>query len=242
MRHPRKMGIPEIEAFLSHLATERKIGRSTQNQAFNALLFLYKEGLRIPLEDPINALRAPRRQRIPVVMTIDETQRVLEAMSGAMKTMAQLMYGSGLRLIKCARLRGQNHPRTGPGGGFRTGFPASGPGEEISLRRKAMDLAVCLPGPEPFAGSPLERGPAAPHPPHSVPKSPGPSRPVGGDQQAGDQPHLPTQLCHPPAGRWVRHPDHLGVFGPRRRLDHDDLHRRLNKGGQGVRSPLDSLG
>lgn len=108
MRHPRKMGIPEIEAFLSHLATKRKIGRSTQNQAFNALLFLYKEVLRIPLEDPINALRAPRRQRIPVVMTIEETQRVLGAMSGAMKTMAQLMYGSGLRLMECARLRVQD--------------------------------------------------------------------------------------------------------------------------------------
>ncbi len=100
MKHPRKMGIPEIEAFLSHLATHEKIGRSTQNQAFNALLFLYKEVLRIPLEEPINALRAPRRQRIPVVMTREETQRVLGAMSGTMKTMAQLMYGSGLRRNK----------------------------------------------------------------------------------------------------------------------------------------------
>lgn len=108
MKHPRKMGIPEIEAFLSHLATSERIGRSTQNQAFNALLFLYKEVLRIPLEEPINALRAPRRQRIPVVMTREETQRVLEAMSGTMKTMARLMYGSGLRLMECVRLRVQD--------------------------------------------------------------------------------------------------------------------------------------
>ncbi len=108
MKHPRKMGIPEIEAFLSHLATHEKIGRSTQNQAFNALLFLYKQVLRIPLEEPINALRAPRRQRIPVVMTREETQHVLDAMPGKMKTMAQLMYGSGLRLMECVRLRVQD--------------------------------------------------------------------------------------------------------------------------------------
>ncbi len=91
MKHPRKMGIPEIEAFLSHLSTEEKIGRSTQNQAFNALLFLYKEVLKIPLEDPINARRAPRRQKLPVVMTREETQRVLGAMSGLPKLMAKLM-------------------------------------------------------------------------------------------------------------------------------------------------------
>ena len=108
MKHPVKMGIPEIEAFLSNLATNEKIGRSTQNQAFNALLFLYKQVLRIPLDEPINALRAPLRQRIPVVMTLEETRRVLDAMSDQMKMMAQLMYGSGLRLMECVRLRIQD--------------------------------------------------------------------------------------------------------------------------------------
>jgi integron integrase len=108
MKHPVKMGIPEIEAFLSHLATDKKIGRSTQNQAFNALLFLYKQVLKIPLDQPINALRARRRQRVPVVMTREETRRVLESMSGQMKMMAQLMYGSGLRLMECVRLRVQD--------------------------------------------------------------------------------------------------------------------------------------
>ncbi|MDP8214266.1 MAG: integron integrase [Candidatus Euphemobacter frigidus] len=108
MKHPLQMGIPEIEAFLSHLATDEKIGRSTQNQAFNALLFLYKEVLKVSLDKPINALRAPRRQRLPVVMTREETRRVLEAMSGQMKMMAQLMYGSGLRLMECVRLRVQD--------------------------------------------------------------------------------------------------------------------------------------
>jgi len=108
MKHPRKMGIPEIEAFLSHLATEEKIGRSTQNQAFNALLFLYKEVLKIPLDDPIDAIRAPLRTRLPVVMTREETQRVLSAMSGTPKVMARLMYGSGLRLMECIRLRVQD--------------------------------------------------------------------------------------------------------------------------------------
>jgi len=108
MKHPRKMGIPEIEAFLSHLATDEKIGRSTQNQAFNALLFLYKEVLKVHLDEPINAIRAPRRRRLPVVMTREETRRVLGAMSGTMKMMAQLMYGSGLRLMECVRLRVQD--------------------------------------------------------------------------------------------------------------------------------------
>ena len=108
MKHPVNMGISEIEAFLSDLATNEKIGRSTQNQAFNALLFLYKQVLRIPLDEPINALRSPRRQRVPVVMTQEETRRVLGAMSGQMKMMAQLMYGSGLRLMECVRLRIQD--------------------------------------------------------------------------------------------------------------------------------------
>ena len=74
----------------------------------NALLFLDKEVLKIPLPETINAIRAPRRRRIPVVMMREETQRVLGAMIGMSKMMARLMYGSGLRLMECVRLRVQD--------------------------------------------------------------------------------------------------------------------------------------
>ena len=107
-RHPGEMGVPEIEAFLTHLAVDRKISRSTQNQAFNALLFLYREVLKIPLDERIQAVRASRKRKLPVVMTRDEVRLVIEAMSGTCGLMAKVMYGSGLRLMECVRLRVQD--------------------------------------------------------------------------------------------------------------------------------------
>jgi hypothetical protein len=78
MRPPRAMGIPEIETFLSHLAVNRKVSASTQNQAFNAILFLYRDVLQIVLGDTINAVRAKRPARVPVVLSQEEVARVLE--------------------------------------------------------------------------------------------------------------------------------------------------------------------
>ena len=104
-KHPGEMGEPEVEAFLTWLAVERKVAKSTQNQAFNALIFLYREVLKRPLEGRIDAVRSFKKQRLPIVMGKEETQRVLSAMNGTTQLMAKLLYGSGIRLMECIRLR-----------------------------------------------------------------------------------------------------------------------------------------
>lgn len=104
-RHPRAMGTPEVEIFLTHLAARAKVAASTQNQALNALLFLYNQVLQKPLEGPIQALRARRRKPLPVVLSQKEVQRLLDSMQGLNQLMAQLLYGSGLRISECMRLR-----------------------------------------------------------------------------------------------------------------------------------------
>jgi integron integrase len=104
-RHPAEMGAPEIEAFLTHLAQDENVAASTQNQAFNALLFLYRNVLHIELDVPINALRAKRSQHLPTVLSKDEAARVLAGLQGLHQLMAKLLYGSGLRLMECLRLR-----------------------------------------------------------------------------------------------------------------------------------------
>jgi site-specific recombinase XerD len=99
------MAEPEIAQFLSSLATARRVSASTQNQALNALLFLYDEVLskKIGLIDGV--VRAKRPQRLPVVLTKNEVKRVLDRMNGAPRLMGFLLYGAGLRLIECCHLR-----------------------------------------------------------------------------------------------------------------------------------------
>jgi integron integrase len=105
-RHPKDMGPSEIEAFLSHLAIERNVSASTQNQAFNALLFLYRNVLNISLEgETIDAVRAQKKRNMPVVLTKDEVKKIITLMTGQSQLMARLLYGSGLRLMECLRLR-----------------------------------------------------------------------------------------------------------------------------------------
>lgn len=108
-RHPQEMGPAEIEAFLTHLAMAGNVARSTQNQAFNALLFLYREVLGVSLDDAgIHAMRAHKKGTLPVVLTTDEVQRVILATTGVYQLIAKLLYGSGLRLIEGLRLRVQD--------------------------------------------------------------------------------------------------------------------------------------
>ena len=98
-------GEVKIEAFLTHLAVDKTVAPSTQNQAMNALVFLYKHVLKYPLDKEINAVRAPRKIKIPVVLTRDETKRIIGAMTGIHQLVVKLLYGSGLRIIECLRLR-----------------------------------------------------------------------------------------------------------------------------------------
>ncbi len=103
-RHPAEMGAPEIQQFLAHLAGEKRVSASTQNQALSALLFLYREVLHIDL-DPILLSTAKHPEHIPTVLTPQEVRLVLNHLTGTWKLMAQLLYGSGLRLMECVRLR-----------------------------------------------------------------------------------------------------------------------------------------
>ncbi|WP_146395918.1 integron integrase [Pseudobythopirellula maris] len=106
-RHPREMGGPEIERFLTHLAVQQNVSASTQTQALCALLFLYKHVLKIDLPS-LDAVRARRPKRLPVVLAQCEVSRLLDTVQGAHGThrlMASIMYGSGLRLMECCRLR-----------------------------------------------------------------------------------------------------------------------------------------
>jgi len=104
-RHPRDMGRVEVEAFLSHLAVEAKVAASTQNQALQALLFLYRQVLDIELPWLENVTRASRPRRIPVVLSRSEVRAVLAELEGTCWLIAGLLYGSGLRLMEAHRLR-----------------------------------------------------------------------------------------------------------------------------------------
>ncbi|MFC1500599.1 integron integrase [Candidatus Zixiibacteriota bacterium] len=105
LKHPMEMAEPEINAFLSHLAVERKVSASTQNQALSALLFLYRHVLHREVGELEDVIRARRPQRLPVIMTRDEARAVLRRLSGDKWLIAALLYGSGLRLMECLRLR-----------------------------------------------------------------------------------------------------------------------------------------
>jgi integron integrase len=104
-KHPKDMGREEIEGFLTDLAVNGNVSASTQNQAFNALLFLYEQVLNIKVSNNIDALRAKKPQRLPTVLTFDETLAIIEGMTGVFQLMVKLIYGCGLRGIECVRLR-----------------------------------------------------------------------------------------------------------------------------------------
>jgi integron integrase len=104
-RHPAEMGKPEVSAFLSSLATDGHVSASTQNQALNALLFLYREVLGGELGWLDDLVRAKRPHRLPVVLTRQEVKAILAALRGRDWIMVMLLYGAGLRLLECLRLR-----------------------------------------------------------------------------------------------------------------------------------------
>jgi len=104
-RHPNQMGVDEVRLFLTHLAVEQNVAASTQNQAFAALLFLYRDFLQKPLGNIENVVRAKLPKRLPDVLTKTETQRILTFLRGEEWLVANLLYGAGLRLMEALRLR-----------------------------------------------------------------------------------------------------------------------------------------
>lgn len=105
LTHPLKMNEDQVVKYLNYLAEEREVAGSTQNQALCAILFLYKHVLNKPLEGMMDFKRAKTPKNLPVVLTTDEIQRVLRNMDGTPELIAQLLYGAGLRISECLRLR-----------------------------------------------------------------------------------------------------------------------------------------
>ena len=104
-RHPAEMGAVEVTQFLSSLAQQDHVAASTQNQALSALLFLYRQVLQVEMPWLDNVVRAKRSERLPVVLTREEVRAVIRELQGPPRLMAILLYGAGLRLLECARLR-----------------------------------------------------------------------------------------------------------------------------------------
>jgi len=106
MRHPSEMGKQDIENFLTFLAVEKKVSPTTQNQAFSALLFLYREIFKVDMKDwNIQALRAQERKHVPVVLTKDEVKLIINHMGGIYQLIIKLMYGCGLRMNEVLNIR-----------------------------------------------------------------------------------------------------------------------------------------
>jgi len=122
-RHPRELGAPEVESFLTHLAVDAKVSSSTQNQALAAILFLYRDVLEASLPWLGSVVRAKPSQHMPVVLSRAEVGRVLAHLTGAPWLVVSLLYGSGMRLQECLQLRikdvdlsrGEIHVRDGKG-------------------------------------------------------------------------------------------------------------------------------
>lgn len=105
MRHPRELGAREVSAYLSYLANERDVAAATQQQALSALLFLYKQVLEIELPWPNDLVRPKKPARLPTVLHVDEVMRLLDALRPEHALMGRLLYGTGMRLMECLRLR-----------------------------------------------------------------------------------------------------------------------------------------
>lgn len=104
-RHPAEMGEKEVARFLSSLASEQHVSASTQNQALNSILFLYRQVLRKDIGYVDGVIRAKKSRRLPVVLTKEEVKKVLGRLTGAPWLMSMLLYGAGLRVMECCRLR-----------------------------------------------------------------------------------------------------------------------------------------
>jgi integron integrase len=149
LRHPSELGRDEVTSFLTHLAAERRVSASTQNQALAALLFLYREALGVSLPWVDEFERAPCSRHVPVVLSPSEVRRVLAHLTGTHWLMALLLYGAGLRLLECCTLRVKDLDfayyqitvRDGKGGKDRvTVLPSSlaGPLEDQLARVRAL--------------------------------------------------------------------------------------------------------
>ncbi len=147
-RHPKDMGVAEVRDYLTYLAVERRVAASTQNVAFNAILFLYKQVLDIELPIIEGVLRAKRPARLPTVFTPKEAKDIIGEIEGPTKIIVSLLYGSGLRLTEALRLRvkdiefeaGQIIVRDGKGAKDRVTILPQGLSEDLRQHLRRVKL------------------------------------------------------------------------------------------------------
>jgi integrase len=151
-RHPRTLGVTEVTTFLTHLALDLKVAAGTQNQALQALLFLYRDVLQIDLPIISDAVRATKPRKLPVVLTHDEVRKVFTHLVGRTRLVVGLLYGSGLRLNEALTIRVKDLDlgrreltvRNGKGGEFAWGRSARCAQEEVSLSSDVLRLALAV--------------------------------------------------------------------------------------------------
>jgi integron integrase len=241
-RHPRDLGGPEVEQFLTHLAVERKVSASTQSQALQALLFLYRVVLAVDLPWLENVTRATRPRRLPVVLGRAEVRTLLGNLDGTPALVANLLYGSGLRLLEALRLRVKDLLLERHELVVRDG---KGSKDRVTVVPVAIDTRLREHMARLHAWFEKERRDGAPG--VSLPRAlAGKYR--GASVSWGWQYVFPARsICRDPYGPGLirhasprgrlRHPHGAGAAGPRRREDHHDLHPRDAKGGEGREEP-----
>lgn len=122
-QHPRTMGVAEVERYLTDLAVRKRVAASTQNQALQAIIFLYRYVLEMEAPWVSNVVRAERTRRLPVVLTRSEVERVLAELPGVYQLIGRLMYGTGMRVLETLSVW---QPRRHQPGGYRAGDGATG--------------------------------------------------------------------------------------------------------------------
>ena len=205
MRHPREMGASEVEAFLTHLATDRKVSASTHNQALSAILFLYREVLAIELPWLNGINRPTQKRRIPSVLTKDEVAGLLAQMDGVTALIARLLYGTGMRLMEGLRRRIK----------------------DVEFVGLVLDVSIT----HFLYRSAKRRGTAPPfvRRPGAARVEKGGTD--GRNYQTGVRSHAAPLFCHASAAVGHRHPNSARTAGPFRRVHHHDLHPRAEGGG-----------
>jgi integrase len=184
----------DVARFLTQLATAGRVSASTQNQAFSALLFLIQDALGRELGDVRGVVRAKRPVRVPLVLSRGEVASILGAMKGTPRLMAQLLYGAGLRLLECCRLRVKDVDFA------RLHLERVRRQHELDLAGGAGSVALPDALDSKYVNAAWEWG-------HD-------RRPRQRPREARDVPHAPTLLRHSPARGWLRHPDHPGAPRP----------------------------